>query len=439
MSSNIVQSNRPWGLVAVHVGAGSHSVRKDEQYKGVVKRSCSSAAAALAARNSAMQAVCAAIKDLEDSIVKAIRDDNVNTENTVLRKAPLGKPYSRFFRPTSPTLVPMRRRLEAVSARIRLSPPGKASRHRTTTRIQHPSIANRTAFLRCDDPCTNAGLGSNLTISGTVECDASIMDGGSAAFGAVGASSGIYNPIEAAYSLADSTIRGKPLSCGRVRPMLLAGEGARGFAAASGLTTATPGDLKQHHVTPSSLKAWRKYAAMVSAAESKDTVTKGSARVVNAEVAGHVVNAEVAAPVYAAVAGPVVNAPVAGPVVNAEVAGPVDAEMAGPVDAEVVGSFNAEVAGPLNSVLAGVAMLDAEVADTVGAVVVDAEVAGPLDSILPGVAVLDAEVADTVGAVVVDAWGYVAAGVSSVQLPMINVAGRGKGGETFTLWCWLLG
>lgn len=43
-----------------------------------------------------------------------------------------------------------------------------------------------------DDPSTNAGRGSNLTENGSVECDASIMDGKSGAFGAVGAVPGTY-------------------------------------------------------------------------------------------------------------------------------------------------------------------------------------------------------------------------------------------------------
>lgn len=43
-------------------------------------------------------------------------------------------------------------------------------------------------FLQ-DSPLTNAGIGSNLSLTGTVECDASLMDG-SGGYGAVGALQG---------------------------------------------------------------------------------------------------------------------------------------------------------------------------------------------------------------------------------------------------------
>jgi len=50
---------------------------------------------------------------------------------------------------------------------------------------------------------TNAGFGSNLTLNGTVECDASIMDGSNLQFGAVGAVSGIKNPVLLAKRLCE--------------------------------------------------------------------------------------------------------------------------------------------------------------------------------------------------------------------------------------------
>ena len=65
---------------------------------------------------------------------------------------------------------------------------------------------------------TNAGYGSQLTEEGTVECDASIMDGSDGSFGAVGAAPGLGNPIVvAAQLLRESKLGTLPL--GRIRPM----------------------------------------------------------------------------------------------------------------------------------------------------------------------------------------------------------------------------
>lgn len=67
-----------------------------------------------------------------------------------------------------------------------------------------------------NEPITNAGRGSNLTESGSVENDASVMRG-DGLWAGVGAVQGISNPITAAHRLAlDSLL---PMQLGRVRPM----------------------------------------------------------------------------------------------------------------------------------------------------------------------------------------------------------------------------
>ncbi|CAG8952419.1 hypothetical protein HYFRA_00001166 [Hymenoscyphus fraxineus] len=90
------------------------------------------------------------------------------------------------------------------------------------------------AAIRCleDKEITNAGFGSNLSIQGIVECDATIVDhlGRS---GACGATAQIRNPIHLARTILDAS--NKPLSLRRVPPNLLVGDGATEFASSHGI------------------------------------------------------------------------------------------------------------------------------------------------------------------------------------------------------------
>ncbi|KAF9263319.1 N-terminal nucleophile aminohydrolase [Marasmius fiardii PR-910] len=88
-----------------------------------------------------------------------------------------------------------------------------------------------------DDQGFNAGFGSNLTLDGTVECDASLMDGNNA-FGAVGAISGIKNPIRLAKAILEHSQ--KPDSLGRIPPLLLVSDGARSFATQHSIQAVPP-------------------------------------------------------------------------------------------------------------------------------------------------------------------------------------------------------
>lgn len=81
---------------------------------------------------------------------------------------------------------------------------------------------------------TNAGYGSNLSWNGSVECDASIMNGHTLHFGACGAVSNVHNPISLAKQLCVKQCGN--LSLGRIPPCILSGNGARTWAERLGLT-----------------------------------------------------------------------------------------------------------------------------------------------------------------------------------------------------------
>ncbi|XP_049328432.1 threonine aspartase 1 isoform X2 [Astyanax mexicanus] len=186
--NNTVSSSeiRAAGFVLVHAGAGYHSESKAKEYKHVCKRACLKAVDRLRAGAMALEAVTAALTELEDS------------------------------------------------------------------------------------PFTNAGTGSNLNLSGGVECDASIMDGKSLDYGAVGALSGIRNPVLVARRLLSEAQKGK-LSAGRIPPCFLVGIGAQQWALSHGI----PPCPSEKMATKFSLAAYRRNKRKMELAEKTEhTVLK---------------------------------------------------------------------------------------------------------------------------------------------------------------------
>jgi beta-aspartyl-peptidase (threonine type) len=83
-----------------------------------------------------------------------------------------------------------------------------------------------------EHPRLNAGYGSALTEDGTVECDASIMEGDALQAGAVGAVSGVRSAIGLARRILEDG-----------RHILLVGDGAHAFAREQGLPLCSPDAL----------------------------------------------------------------------------------------------------------------------------------------------------------------------------------------------------
>ncbi|KAF8107101.1 hypothetical protein N665_0126s0019 [Sinapis alba] len=120
-----------------------------------------------------------------------------------------------------------------------------------------------------DDPSTNAGRGSNLTEDGHVECDASLMDGDSGIFGAVGAVPGVRNAIKIAALLVKEQMSGSNL-LGRIPPMMLVGEGARRWAKSKDIILPeTVSEADQWLITERARNQWRKFKRMLSEVEAK--------------------------------------------------------------------------------------------------------------------------------------------------------------------------
>lgn len=109
-----------------------------------------------------------------------------------------------------------------------------------------------------DCPLTNAGIGSNLTMKRTIECDAGIMEGSGLNFGSVGALCNIKNPVQVARKILEEQNKG--LSCGRVPPCTLVGAGAFDWAASNGFQYLSDSEL----VTRSAERQYTKNLELVT-------------------------------------------------------------------------------------------------------------------------------------------------------------------------------
>lgn len=120
--------------------------------------------------------------------------------------------------------------------------------------------AARATIVLEDAGETNAGYGSNLTESGTVEMDAGLMDGSTLLFGAVGAIAGVKNPILVARKLVEEQQKGL-LPLGRVPPGFLVGEGAREWAIRHNI----PSIKTEHLISEKAAKLYRHYKKKLDA------------------------------------------------------------------------------------------------------------------------------------------------------------------------------
>ncbi|RWS07011.1 threonine aspartase 1-like isoform X1 [Dinothrombium tinctorium] len=110
-----------------------------------------------------------------------------------------------------------------------------------------------------DNQITNAGLGSNLCNNGTVECDASIMDGKSLNWAAVGALSGVKNPIKVTKLMLSEQLKEQPF--GLIAPNILVGEGAKRWSIERGC------ELSDNLVTEGAKATYNKYKRKIEGSD----------------------------------------------------------------------------------------------------------------------------------------------------------------------------
>ncbi len=124
-----------------------------------------------------------------------------------------------------------------------------------------------------NDPSLNAGYGACLTDAGTVELDASIMEGRERRAGGVALIRRVRNPIALARVLMQED-----------GPVFMVGTAAEDLAAARGLALVDPDEL----VTPERRQAWEERRRQPADARGTDSGTTGTVGAVALDTHGHV-------------------------------------------------------------------------------------------------------------------------------------------------------
>ena len=205
-----------------------------------------------------------------------------------------------------------------------------------------------------NDPAFNAGIGSCLTRDGTVEMDASVMDGNGLRAGAVALVRRVRNPIRLARALLDDG-----------RQILFAGAAADAIAEEHGVPTCAPDEL----ITDRQRRRWQERHSARAA-----TGTVGAAAV---DRAGHVAAATSTGGLFDKPAGRIGDSAIIG-------AGTYADDRAGAASATGVGEAIIRVAlsarvvealrdggDPTRAARAGIAVLERRVAGVGGIIVVD--------------------------------------------------------------------
>jgi hypothetical protein len=95
---------------------------------------------------------------------------------------------------------------------------------------------------------------------------------GNGSFGSVAAVSGVDSPIQVAFQLAtEYNEKGLLNELGRIRPIMMVGDGAHRFAVKRGLPAASRKHNHEHHITVGNIMAkWIRYRAMIDGTDVDD-------------------------------------------------------------------------------------------------------------------------------------------------------------------------